>query len=264
MSECGVTIGDIFERHFGISAMHTGNCPEDWVKPGGFEMDDDYPITSDTMQSSKDVVEAGELKLPKFKRERNLFKRKANICNHCKMHQCSDYCAKRKVRRVKYDPAIHTSFDKHTIKVGDNKVDVVTHDCRMGFGELLKFETVSGENNRTRGKPPIRDHAKIEPDDNGQPRFIGRRNHPRVLQAPYGFEFFAANNDFQILIINATSHITLAARGPEGYERFANNLVAAGLGGLEHHNGALIVEQYITGYMCKGDVSSHNWEVTAR
>ena len=82
LDECAAKIGLDFERHFGFSAFHTGNLPQDWVKPGGFKVDDDYPVTMDGMQSSSDVIERRELKQPKFKREKHLFERKSNIINH--------------------------------------------------------------------------------------------------------------------------------------------------------------------------------------
>jgi hypothetical protein len=65
LDECGKKIGQQFERVFGMAAMHTGNCPEDWVKPGSFKQDNDYPPTSDDMQSSANVIARGELKQPK-------------------------------------------------------------------------------------------------------------------------------------------------------------------------------------------------------
>jgi hypothetical protein len=59
------------------------------------------------------------------------------------------------------------------------------------------------------------------------------------------------------MLIHATSLKTWISFGHsvEKYTKFANNLVAAGCGGLEHHNGALLVERYLFGYQCKGDVT---------
>eukprot|EP00956_Cyclotella_meneghiniana_P014574 scaffold21883_cov60-Cyclotella_meneghiniana.AAC.2 len=101
-------------------------------------------------------------------------------------------------------------------------------------------------------------------DKNGQPKLNPRRNHPRVVAMPYGFHFYGANNDTQFILINATSKETFQERGAEGYEKFSNNLVAAGCGGLEHHNGAHIVLRYVTGYCCKGNTNSEEWETSLR
>ena len=53
---CGRDIGNEFESEFGFEAMHTGNFLHDWVKPGGLQMDNDYPATTEGMQSSADVL----------------------------------------------------------------------------------------------------------------------------------------------------------------------------------------------------------------
>jgi hypothetical protein len=68
------------------------------------------------------------------------------------------------------------------------------------------------------------------------------------------------------MLINATSLKIWISLGCsiEKYTKFANNLVAAGCGGLEHHNGALLVEHYLSGYQCKGDVTSAVWEAVSQ
>lgn len=71
-------IGKILEKQFGVKAIHCGNFPKDWVKPGGFE-EDNYHTTMKGMQSSSDVIEKGELKRPKHEQENDLFERKM-IC----------------------------------------------------------------------------------------------------------------------------------------------------------------------------------------
>ena len=48
-------IGEMFEHEYGFNALHIGNFPNDWVKPGGLP-DDNYRQTCDGMKSSKDVV----------------------------------------------------------------------------------------------------------------------------------------------------------------------------------------------------------------
>jgi hypothetical protein len=75
-------------------------------------------------------------------------------------------------------------------------------------------------------------------DKNGQPRFVGKQNHPRVVTEPIGCLWYVDNSDTQFMLINATSLKTWISfdRSVEKYTKFANNLVAAGCGGLEHHN----------------------------
>jgi len=53
------------------------------------------------------------------------------------------------------------------------------------------------------------------------------------------------------MLINATGRETLEEIGPEKYEKFTNNLVAAGYAGLEHHNGAHVLSCYLTKYKTK-------------
>jgi hypothetical protein len=102
-------------------------------------------------------------------------------------------------------------------------------------------------------------------DKNGQPRFIGKRNHPCVVTEPIGCLWYAGNSDTQFMLINATSLNTWISLGCsiEKYIKFSNNLVAAGCGGLEHHTGALLVKQYLSGYQCKGGVTSAAWEASS-
>jgi hypothetical protein len=103
-------------------------------------------------------------------------------------------------------------------------------------------------------------------DKNGQPRFVGKQNHPRVVTEPIRCLWYAGNSDTQFMLINATPLKTWISfgRSVEKYTKFANNLVTAGCGGLEHHNGALLVVCYLSGYQCKGDVTSAAWEVVSR
>ena len=110
----------------------------------------------------------------------------------------------------------------------------------MRFGRSLDFDK-SGENNLTRGIAPQM-YPSIEFDANGHPRYISRRNHPCVLQQPYSFPWYNANNDVQIFLTNPTRKDTLEKLGQEGYEKFTRNLFAAGMGGLEHHYGIDIIE----------------------
>ena len=57
----------------------------------------------------------------------------------------------------------------------------------MGFGEMLKFEVESGENNKTQGKHPIQKLPTTEPDENGQHYSLLTGIPLHVLQTPYGF-----------------------------------------------------------------------------
>jgi hypothetical protein len=135
---CGRDIGNEFESEFGLEAMHTGNFPHDWVKSGGLQMDGDYPATTEGMQSSADVLAQRELKQTKISRERWLYRRKSNIMNHAYTHKCSGYCTIWKELRQKYNPDIHILFGEYLKKFDDKNVVVISYECRMGFGELLK------------------------------------------------------------------------------------------------------------------------------
>ena len=42
------------------------------------------------------------------------------------------------------------------------------------------------------------------------------------------------------------------------------NLLCMRMSGLEHHNGVYILELYVTGYTCKGNVISQSWEAILR
>ena len=56
------------------------------------------------------------------------------------------YCGKNERHDQKFDPAIHkdSNFGEYLKKVNDDYVVRLCHDCRMGFGELLKFENELG------------------------------------------------------------------------------------------------------------------------
>ena len=180
-------IGEMFEHEYGFNALHIGNFPNDWVKPGGLPKDN-YRQTCDEIQSSKNVVEKKELKKPKYHQENKLFERSVNIDNHARTHKCSGYCLKSKTFRQKFDPNKHLDIkkeDKYTNKNGDEMVKTVIQECRMRFGQALKYDP-SGEKNITRGIPKQMNPAIVF-DNNGQPRYLAHRNHPRILQQPYSF-----------------------------------------------------------------------------
>ena len=61
-------------------------------------------------------------------------------------------------------------------------------------------------------------------------------------------------------LTNLTRKDTLENLGQEGYEKFTRNLVAAGMGGLEHHYGVDIIEKYVNKYCCKGGENSSDWD----
>jgi hypothetical protein len=264
IEECARRIGREFESEFGIEAIHTGRCPQDWVKPGGFKQDDDYPPTSDDMQSHADVIDRRELKKAKVERELHLFERGANMLNHAFTHKCSDYCSRQVKKKSKYNPNHHKESDfdgVHLKRINDDTVEEMYRECKFGFGRQLLYETESGENNITRGKVPLRGEVQIELDGNGHPTLRAKRNHPRILMKPVGLLHYGANNDFQIMPINSTANITWQQTGcnPESYTKFANNLVAADMGGFDHYNGLHIVTEYLTKYISKGDITSQDW-----
>ena len=259
-------LGKLMEIEYGINALHSGNFPQDWVKPGGLS-NDNYRQTCDEMQSSRDVLDKQELKKPKFEREEHLFERQSNITNHARTHKCSTYCWKKTSLSQQFDEQLHSAVnaeDRFQAQNGTSMVRVHQHSCRMGYGDKLTFDS-SGENNLTRGIPP-RKNPCLSFDKNGQPKFIARRNHPRVLQEPYSFPFYGANNDIQHLLVNSSSDSTNDTLGgtTERYDQYQRNLRSAGMGGLEHHNGLHIVEEYVTSYACKGGENSANWEETSR
>ncbi len=265
MKIAGGEIGRVMESEYGHSALHLGNAPEDWVKPGGLRSDG-YRETCSGMQASTDVLERKELKRLKVNRENDLVQRQLNMMNHCGTHRCSGYCLQEKPFYVNYDPTIHTDTapeDRIVTLDGTEKVRIKVHECRHRFGKALKFDS-SGENNLTRGIPPQM-HPCITFDKNGQPRYLARRNHPRILQQPYSFTWYGANNDTQQMLINATSQSTLSILGSaENYEKYHCNLSAAGVQGLEHHTGLDMVEEYGCSYSCKGGENSANWQSVSR
>ena len=65
MNKASKMIGEMFEHEYGFNAIHIGNFPRDWVKPGGL-LDDNYHQTCDEMQSSRDVVKKKRIKKTKI------------------------------------------------------------------------------------------------------------------------------------------------------------------------------------------------------
>ena len=82
---CDEKVSQVMEQEWGFDALHTGNFPKHWVKPGGLKPMD-YRTTSDAMLSSDDVLKTKELKSLKCMKEGELFSRLANITNHTRTH----------------------------------------------------------------------------------------------------------------------------------------------------------------------------------
>jgi hypothetical protein len=66
-----------------------------------------------------------------------------------------------------------------------------------------------------------------------------------------------------ILLINAVKKHLIEELGCEAYEEYSDNLVLGGFSGLEHYNGAHIIEIYTTGYQCKGNQQLQTWSKTS-
>ena len=280
LNTCARKLDPIMEGVFGISAMHTGNAPKDFPRPGVSEAAPDlnYRKTHEDMRTSDQVVAAKELKKMKSSREHHLFARRANLTNQCLTHQCSDYCKQTKQHLEYFDAEKHSGADpsdRFTDNDDQERVRVYKKFCRMDFGEFLEYDP-SDEKNLTRGKDRV-DLPQVAPDKNGIMRYVARRNHPRTVQVPYAALFFGANNDSQLPLINATGPETLkeivAKRAqedgiteaevhklsPHPYEEYCNMLSAAGLPGLEHYNGSNLLDAYVTGYCTKGNDNPKDW-----
>ena len=65
-----------------------------------------------------------------------------------------------------------------------------------------------------------------------------------MLQAPYSFLLYGANNDTQYLLVNNKGNDLYITIGHNEYQNF----ITMRMGGLEHHNGVYVLEQYLTGY----------------
>ena len=244
-------ISNVLEGNFGINAMHPGRFPDDIVKPGGLESLG-YRSSTNGMLSSMDVIEKAELKKPKYQRENDAFDRCVNITNHTRTHKCSAYCWKEELRTVSFDPTRHNDdCEKIVCSDGVVRVKEKVLKCRMGFGKALTYDP-SGENNRTRGKE-FQLQPSIEFDVNGFPKYIAARNHPRILQEPYVYNYYVANNDLQVLLLNSKGQETLDSLGNDTYSEYRDHLHIAKMGGLEQYNGQIVVLDYICGYACKGN-----------
>jgi hypothetical protein len=257
------SIGHVLETEYGYSAMHHGLPPQHWVKPGG-QPGQNYRSSTRGMLSSKDVLEARELKHLKLQREDDPLLRRINLTNHCLTHKCSDYCWKLTVTYEKYNPGVHSQEQLDTCSLVDEDgqiiIKVETKECRMGFGYALRKD-FSGEKNLT-GGAEFRAQPAIVFDRNQMPKFLPRRNHPRLINHPHSALYFGANNDIQPILINSSSMRTMEHfdNDPDQYAYFFRNMNILARGGLEHHNGLYTVLKYMTGYQCKGGKSTQAWE----
>ena len=261
IEEANLAITKLLEGRFGIHAMHTGKFPNQWVGPGGYPLPY-YPHTQTEMQTSKNVLETRELKEPKHSREDHLLDRQVNISNHCQTHKCCAYCLRKRTYSMLFNPALHTHVPaaKRFKQNGVEKLKLEKQFCRLKFGDALEFDP-SGEGNLTGGK-----EAVLEPflkfDNNGMPKYEARRNHPRIITQPHAALYYGANNDTQVLLNNQTGKELISILGVEGYKKFTSNMIAAKMGGLEPGQSENLLEEYLTGYACKGGESSAEFEET--
>jgi PIF1 helicase. len=261
MLEC--RISETMETYFGFSAMHHGDLPSQWVKPGG-QAHHGYRSQTSGMASSKDVLDTRELKVPKFQRENDLLTRRVNITNHCGTHKCSEYCIKvARTINEPYDASKHDDDQRKSSFVNREGIEMIPihiKECRMHFGAPLEKD-FSGENNIT-GGIPFSAHGRIEFDKNQLPKYVACRNHPRIIAEPTCSLYFGANNDIQPLLINS-SYETLKEEfngSDEEYDCFFRNLLTIKMGGLEHFNASHTINQYLTSYQCKGGKSTDEWK----
>jgi hypothetical protein len=124
----------------------------------------------------------------------------------------------------------------------------------MGFGFQNRIP-VHGD--RTGGALPVR-VPYIGFDRNGQPKYYGPRNHPRVVQEPVVTLHWGANSDMQRFLTNSKSSAELTRLGID-HDDFAQRLNVLGMAGLEQNTGNYIVIDYVTGYQTKGNASTKEW-----
>jgi hypothetical protein len=135
------TIGGVLETEYGFSAMHHGRAPQQWVKPGG-QPNQGYRSSTRDMMSSKDVLEARELKSLKLQREKAALLCRVNLTNHCLTHKCTGYCWKCSNKYETYNPSIRSNeqLDRSS-SIDENSNTIIKtecKECRMEFGRALK------------------------------------------------------------------------------------------------------------------------------
>ena len=89
--EADTNLGVIFQSQYGLSAMHPGIFPKDWVQPGG-AASHGYRTETNNMTKYSVVLEKRELWQFKCSREMEMPQRCSNYINHCGTHKCSNYC----------------------------------------------------------------------------------------------------------------------------------------------------------------------------
>ena len=110
---------DIITKHFGISAVHIGHAPKEYVMPGG-KHDMGYRSSFLGMQTCRDVLQKNEVSFAKFEREETLYERRVNLQNQCLTHCCSDYCLRMVgTVTVEFDRRYHK--DEHSFIAMDEK-----------------------------------------------------------------------------------------------------------------------------------------------
>jgi hypothetical protein len=257
----GVAIGEVLTSQVGVNALHPGQVPSEWPRPGGLPAQG-YCSTWDGMQSNADILEKAELKQFKFTCEFHLYDRHVNLTNHCRTHCCSGYCLKASTFSVAFDPAQGHMEDDPTMythsRTGQRMVVASMFVCCFGFGKSLPYDPC-GDGNLMWGIPR-QDAPSVLFDANGQPRFHAIRNHPRVVQEPVGMNWYGANCD---LVPMLTNHLTRAQHKAH-YPQFLNALALAGVSGLDQYHGAETAENYIVAYKCKGSESLAAWESVLR
>lgn len=251
------SIKNVMQYEWGYDAIHIGTFPQHWVKPGGLE-EMDYRKTSNAMLRSDDVLATNELKFLKCMREDELISRRINITNHTETHRCSNYCKRVEKITVDYNEKEHKDKADKVFQDQNGKPKIVLERpyCRMNFGYFLRYDN-SGENNFTRGRERVV-HPYVEFDDNGQPRYFGIRNHPRILQEPHSFHYYGANNDLQKFLIGKKEDPDVLCN-IDLLSNKLSHLSAAGAIGVDRYCGSSLAVDYTVNYFTLGGMNSEAW-----
>ena len=249
----------LFDENFACDATHPGKAPEEYLFPMCVR-DDQYRKSVPEMLTREQLLDNKELQKPKFLRENDLYCRECNLTNHSFVHTCSDYCWREESLELKYDPDVHKEGQNGVVKIfttpeGDARVKLVVKVCRMGFGYRAQYPKEDG--GRTGGAERI-DKATLVPDNNGQLRFKGQRNHPQKVQEPVAMLHWASNADMQFFMNNAeTFKMCQEAKIP--YCEFVNNMYVSQMSGLEEFSASNSSICYGVGYACKGHQCTNEW-----
>lgn len=256
------SISAVLMGELGYSALHSGECPQDWIEPMGRKALG-YTGDSTGMAKKRDVMDQAELKQFKFAREDNLFQRKVNMTNHCWCHRCSDYCLRDELIVTPYNAALHkdeAKFKPFMQRQRDGTqvrmVRTCCRKCRMGFNYQLEFPRGS-DGDRTGGiAPNYTPH--IEFDGNGVAKLVPLRNYHRTVEEPLIAFSFAANCDFRRFLHDATP-IDQDCFFDNNPEHVLDTLHALGVEGICRASGAETCQIYACGYACKGSKASQEW-----